>query len=287
MIAVDKSVLRKDYRDAEVDPMLVNFADLVGFAKPCCNFVVDDQCVKRLWKTNEDNSHTEHLVITKFRVFENGEELGDICVDTRYSNQGGESVYKVRSFRIQKERGDRNGTTAKDIKVALRHAKKALISREASELVEQVRNQVSNKLEYLHQSGKHHLQWSMDSGELVMQYALAAYEARNSGKPTVELGSNVAIPSLKNHDDCCAKFVELNSVFRAMKDKKGYGIHERVDKSLIVYSFAADSVKRYDDFESLPIEIQNKYAMFKVLEKEEANANIGCKFDEGYSYVVE
>ena len=71
MVVVDKSALKKEYREAVVDPMLLGFADLVSFAKPCCNYVVDDSCVDREYTNEGESQH--HL--RRFKVFENGEEL--------------------------------------------------------------------------------------------------------------------------------------------------------------------------------------------------------------------
>jgi hypothetical protein len=283
MVVVDKSALKKEYREAVVDPMLLGFADLVSFAKPCCNYVVDDSCVDREYTNEGESQH--HL--RRFKVFENGEELGDICVGRRYSRGSSEMVYKVRSFRINKERGDRNGVMAKDLKVALRHAKKVLISRESSELIKQVKTQISNFVDYHHQNSHHRLQWTMNSSELAVANAMLAYEARLKGEETVVISSKVVTQNAKDHDEHCELYKESKALYDAMKANRGYGVFRRIDDSLIVYSFATDTVKRYAGFDELPLNIQSKYAMFKVLAQDEAHATLGCKFGDDYTYVVE
>jgi hypothetical protein len=287
MVVIDKSVLKKEYREAEVEQMLVDFADLVSFAKPCCNFVVDDACVDREWTVDEDNNSIAKHFIRTLKVFENGEELGDICIARRYTCGSSEMVYKVRSFRINKERGDRNGIMAKDIKVALRHAKKVLISRESSELVKQVKERVTNLLDYHTSNLAHRLSWSMDAADTATNVAILAYEARQRGETEVTLPAVIVTHSAKAHDEACEKYINAKALFDAMAAAKGYGVFCRVDNSLIVYSYATNTVKRYASFDDLPEHIQSKYAMFKVLEKDESVATLGCKFDEGYTYVVE
>lgn len=269
--------------------MLVNFADLVGFAKPCCNFVLDDNCVDREWVVDEQNKSLSKHYIRRLRVFENGEELGDIGVSRRYTGGSSDMVYKVRSFRIVKERGDRNGVTAKDIKVALRHAKKVFVSRESAELIAQVKNAVDSHVNYLESRTCHQLQWTMDSMATSVDLALHAQEARRKGEQVVSVPlSMVRVNNkIEDHDAACDRYREAKSLLDGIQNGKGYGVFCRIDNSLVVYSYSTNTVKRYASFEELPEPIQSKYAMFKVLDKEEPHETIGCKFDEGYFYVVE
>jgi gas vesicle protein len=288
-IAVDRSVLRKEYREAELEQQLINFADLVSFAKPCCNFVIDDTCVDREWTVDEENKSIAKHLIRKLRVFENGEELGDICVARRYTRGSSEMVYKVRSFRISKERGDRNGVMAKDIKVALRHAKKVLVSRESSELIKQVKDRVQDNVNYLESRLQHQLSWTMDCQNIGIKFALLAHEARQKGEQTINVPVSVVTLAhkQKDHEEACEEYKEVKSLKEAVANSKGYGVFRRIDDSLVVYSFATDTVKRYSSFDELPEHIQSKYAMFKVIEQDDPHATLGCKFNEGYTYVVE
>ena len=284
MITFDRSVLKSDYRDAEVEPKLMEFANAVSLAKPRINFVVDDQCIHKEYTANDK----KHFLRT-LRVFEDGEQLGEIGITRRYSSGAYDLVYKIRSFRIKKERGDANGTMAKDLKVAVRHAKKAFVSREAKELIEQVKNHVDNALAYLESRAQHELTWTLDTYAIATKIALASYDARQKGEESISIDSKVMIDAsrLSMHDEKCATYKTVKYLDDLRKSSKGYAVFTRIDNSLIVYSYATNTVKRYDSFEHLPKEIQDKYAMFKVLNKDEAHDNIGCKFEEGYAYVVE
>jgi hypothetical protein len=287
-IAVDRSVLRKEYREAELEQQLIDFADLVGFAKPCCNYAVDDSCVDREWTVDAENKSIAKHFIRRLKVFENGEELGEVGIARRYTNGSSDMVYKVRSFRINKERGDRNGVTAKDIKVALRHAKKVFVSRESAELIKQIKDYVTNQLHYLESRVNHQLQWTIDCSNIGVNLALLAQEAKQKGEETITVPlSFVIINSPKTHDESCDKYRDVKALYDGIINSKGYGVFRRIDDSLVVYSYATDTVKRYANFDELPEHIQSKYAMFKVLEKDEPHATLGCKFDEGYTYVVE
>ena len=68
--------------------------------------------------------------------------------------------------------------------------------------------------------------------------------------------------------------------------KLGYGVKANADNSLVVYSYATDSVQRYASYEDLPENIAEKYAVFKVLKEGEAISHIGCMFSEGFAFLA-
>ena len=72
-----------------------------------------------------------------------------------------------------------------------------------------------------------------------------------------------------------------------VKSKLGYGIKTNPMGGLVVYEFSTDNLTRYASFSELPDNIQNKYAMFKVLAHNEPITTIGCKFSDEYCYVVQ
>jgi len=72
-----------------------------------------------------------------------------------------------------------------------------------------------------------------------------------------------------------------------LKAKLGYGIKTNTMGGLVVYDFATESVRKYGSYSELPDNIQQKYAMFKILEAGESVQTIGCKFDAEYCYVVQ
>ena len=57
------------------------------------------------------------------------------------------------------------------------------------------------------------------------------------------------------------------------------------DNSVVVYSLAADKLTKYSGFDELPINIQEKLAMFKVLERGEAYENFGIQFDDELFFI--
>jgi hypothetical protein len=72
-----------------------------------------------------------------------------------------------------------------------------------------------------------------------------------------------------------------------VKAKLGYGIKVNPFGGLVVYDLATDTITKYGSFSDLPENIQNKYAMFKVLSHNEPITTIGCKFNDEYCYVVQ
>ena len=69
------------------------------------------------------------------------------------------------------------------------------------------------------------------------------------------------------------------------KGNNGYGVQARIDNSIVVYSYASDNITKYRSFDDVPTNIQEKLAMFKVLEKNEPYADFGVKFEDGFFYI--
>jgi hypothetical protein len=71
-----------------------------------------------------------------------------------------------------------------------------------------------------------------------------------------------------------------------LKSGHGYGISKFINGSLAVLNFADQSVTKFKSAELLPVDIQNKLAMFKVIQENEPYAHLGCKFQNDMYYIV-
>ena len=116
---------------------------------------------------------------------------------------------------------------------------------------------------------------------------MEAYKSRQRGdKYTMMPVRPVSIKNLDMHDKKCEQFEHTSALWHMVKAKLGYGIKKNPLGSLVVYSFEQDAISKYNSFDELPDNIQQKYAMFKVLKEGETVTTIGCKFDDQYAYVV-
>ena len=143
MLTIDRDSLHVDKRQAPIHSELEKFALQVSYAKPLCKFVAVNNCVKNIHMDGDWAN-----VIFRLHLYQNGDNIGEIFVDTQYKRGTPElePVYGVQSFRIEKNRGDRNTSKSKDMKVALRIAKKMFVARDENEMRELINKKVSADL---------------------------------------------------------------------------------------------------------------------------------------------
>jgi hypothetical protein len=290
MIKFDDSAVNVSKRGkTPLIPKLEEFAMKVSLAKPMTNYVVDDKCIDTIYERWEgETEKTQKEVIAHLKVYDNGERLGSIGIVKRYHGGDAEYVYEVESFRIEKSRGNQDAVTAKDMKVALRHAKKSLVPRANDEAKKLIKTTVSNRMSSVASHNETEMRWSIDSTTEGMHYAKEAYKARLSGETTITLPARLtSIKDMDEHNKLCETMVQSRALHEALTAKKGYGIQVQHNGGMYVVCMATDTIQRYKDFESLPENIQSKFAMFKVLAKDESIETIGCKFEEDFFYVAE
>lgn len=288
MIVVNKDKLKAEWRHTlEYVPKLEEFLYKVAMTKPTCSFAVSDKCVGQD-RYNDNGTIKTKNFIYKIRVYENGEKLGDIGITDRYRNGCNEKAYFVSSHRILKFRGGRNTTTTSDIKVAIRAVKQSFAARAEDELKTQIRNKVMEGVNAQQNQAENALRWDFDQNAELAFYAMESYRARLRGdKVTTMPIRPVSIKNLDNHDKKCETYEHILAIYHMAQAKLGYGIKTNPMGGLVVYDFATDSVKKYGSYSELPDNIQQKYAMFKVLNYNEPINTIGCKYDNEYCYVVQ
>ena len=292
-VTVDKSALNVEQRGYPYRPKLEELLEAVSNSNPLLNFVCDEHCLTRDWdkelvKENGEKGGYTHYVY-RVKVFQDGEELGSVRADTRYRRSiGVELVYGIESFRINKERGNSNTTFTKDLKVALRTAKKAFVARANEELYNHVFNNVKQGLITLFSNASNNVRWVLDTNDEAMTYAKAAYQAHKEGKTTVELP--VKLKSVKDYDAYigkCDTLEQVNTLFNALHSKQGYAIKVLEDGKLICLNLESDTVKKYETVEAMPTDVVSKFVMFKILAEHEAYAHLGVKLDNNFFYIVQ
>ena len=292
LVTVDKSALNAEQRGYPYRPTLAELIEAVGSANPLLSFVCDAHCLTRDWnrdkKLDDGNTGGYEHYIYRVKVYQDGEELGALRTDTRYRRSiGSELVYGVESFRINKERGNSNLTQSKDLKVALRTAKKSFVARANEELHKHIYHQVKNGLESFTSSLRNAVRYSIDPSQEAMSYAEAAYKAHLEGKTTVELP--VKLTSVSNYEEYlrrCSEYQCASYLMKSFTDKSGYAVKVLDDAQINVINLESDAVMKYKSFDELPAEFANKFAMFKVLKEQEAYEHIGVNLGEKFYYVV-
>ena len=295
MITIDKTAINVDKRESPLVGGLEGFAHEVSMLKPLCNFKADDDCLTTEYSYKDEtdeqgktiSKQTRTTRIYKVRVFQDGEELGAVSMSQRQHQGNNELVYGVHSFRINKERGDREATLTKNLKTALRTAKKVLVSRADDELIRLLWDKIDTHLSSLVNSSRSYVQYSTDASNEVFNLAMLAYQARLKGEATITVSSTLkTVKDKKNHDKNCEHFTTSSFLHMQLISNAGYAVKSYPNGAFVVLRLVDRAVKKYVSFDLLPDDIQSKLGMFKVIAADEPYAHLGCKFAEDMYYIV-
>lgn len=295
MITLDRTEINVEKRESPLVDGLEYFAHEVSMLKPLCNFKVDDDCLLTEYgykdeideQGNTKHKQTRTTTIRKIKVFQEGEELGAVSMSERYHQGNKERVYGVHSFRINKERGDRESTLTKNLKVALRTVKKVLVSRADDELQRLLWDKVESHLNSLVNQSRSYVAYTTDSSNEVFNLAMLAYQARLKGEATLTIPSTLkSVKDKKNHDKNCEHFTTASFLHEQLKSNAGYAVKSYPNGAFVVLRLVDRTIKKYAAFNLLPEDIQSKLGMFKVIALEEPYAHLGCKFVDDIYYIV-
>lgn len=280
---LDTSQLKHEQRALPYYENFEDFMDKVAVANPLFDFVIDDSCVKSEWRKGD-----YYMSINTAKVFQDGEELGSISTTTRYHGGDKHVVYGVESFRIVKHRGNRNESTTKDIKVALRLVKKTIVPRADIELITHIKTNVQNEMKDLLNTRENHVRWGVNMHETAWKYMMHLYYAKKQGHTTVEMGVD-KIYGVKDMEEYYKKFDafdEAIAVMEKLNTNQGYGITTEADGKVVCYDYLHQTVKKYRDFDDLPKEVADKLSVFKLLEVDEVFRDYGAKLQNGFYFIV-
>lgn len=286
MIVVDRNKIKTEWRNSPYKKGLEEFLTKVAMLKPLAKFAISDKGVETVRRKEGDEVVTTTQVF-RIKVYENGERLGSIGIQGRWRNGQTEECYAVEGFRVNKSRGSRNLTTTSDLKKAVSVVKKVFTPRVDNELTELIKSNVTNHVRQLHNSITNMLRWDFNVEGEISMYAMQAYYARKHGEDKCYMPAKpISIKDLVAHDKKCDEFEHINELKNMVDAKLGYGVKANADNSLVVYSYATDTLQRYASFGELPENIKEKYAVFKVLKQGEAVSHIGCMLPDGFAFVA-
>ena len=264
IIKIDRSNLSTKNKDLELSPRLENLLAQVQLVRPLFSFVAcdNDGHYTESVHTYKEDSYETKTILRGVKVFEDGEELGSLF--------GQRDTFEVKSFRINKMRGDENTTATTNIKVAIRKVKKLFVGRADEELIHDIINRVSTKITNLHGENHNEVRWSFDDSGEGLKYALLAHLARCKGENTITLPSMPAsIKDQKRHTGACSNYYESKELQDLLNNSKGYGATLRPDGAYVIYNYTAKTLARYRDFTDMPIDLQTKLGVFKLLQSGE------------------
>jgi hypothetical protein len=292
LVTINKEALTAEQKTYPYSGNLTQLLVEVSNARPLFEFMCDKDCTTREWNKNKPDGKGgtggyDHYIY-KVKVFQDGEELGALVSTTRYRRAvGSELVYGIESFRISKERGRGDTTHTKDLKVALRTAKKVFVARANEEMYNHIFNNVRDKLNNLLSSTRNTVRYALDTSDEAMAYAKAAYNAHKQGKTTVEMP--VKLASVRDYDVYITRCAELDcvtNIWDAFQAKEGYTVKVLEDGKLISVNLSDSTITKYDNIDAMPTEIANKLVMFKVLKADEPFEHLGVMFENNFFFIV-
>lgn len=291
MIVVDRKRLKAEWRNLEYEDKLEELLEKTAMLKPLATFEVSDKdVITRRYRDDPSNANEQFktkYTLKRIRVYENGERIGSIGVSTRWRHRQEEFTYEVEGFRIAKARGSRNVTQTANLKTAISTIKKVFVPREDVELKQLISNNVTQALNQLHGTLINMIRWDFNVESELTMYAMEAYKARRRGDSGCSMPARpISVGDIKTHDKKCDEFDAVHGLYEMVQAKKGLGIKTNHDKSIAVYSFETDSITKFNSYDDLPEAIASKYAVFHVLNINEAQPSIGVKFQEGYAFIA-
>lgn len=261
---------------------------LNGRRKTDFEFVVEKPLHEIMWKVITENPSWEfrvleycgsvksetmderpRITISKFKVFKDNEEIGQIDRDYRYDAGG--YIFSITSNAIRLERERISAYRTKDAKKALAAIKKTFSNKSVGERVNEalaeaarvVSRQVSRK------RGDH--QSTLGSLAPLLK-AFAFIENEDAFKKyAVRNGQAHQLAKLREAE---AEMLTVTDIESKFKTDKGTSLVLLSNGKYVVKT--GDEVQLYDD-NTLPLDMRGKLGMLKLVEPEQMIEGVGCR----------
>ena len=210
-----------------------------------------------------------------YYVYAGTEKVGNIWMSLEYRNGENIHTYHLSSSRITSgRRGNRNSRKTKHYKNALRDAVQAFAPFELKELAEKTIAVANDLVTRIAQRAQQQLSWSLNSG--VPEFAQYAADVLDNGPHDIP---NYLLAKLTNGwRDKLSNHNIADNVLQSCRRLDGMALKLMPSGEFIAVTMrdkdvVAQSSNPYD----LPPEYQDKFAILKMMEKDQPIANVGIK----------
>lgn len=222
-----------------------------------------------------------HTVLGRLTAYRNGDEVGSIAVDKRWTNRNGyEDVYRLTSWRINKSRGDRNSLVTNKADVAAREAKKVFLPRTSREAYDailiQARYDFGRAMTDMRAPivSEHHIQRSSIAVQLYTYYTVNGFAM----PPEVKDIENTV--RTEAYHKSVAKYLLAEKQMNAKHIWLIVPAHD-------VFMYEDDSGLHEKTFDDLPLDWQNKMAVLQFAKNNEAVDDAGYRnTDQAFRIVL-
>lgn len=280
----------------EIDPMLMELVNKLSMEKPdwlfnCMygasylNANTYNVTVKRPFNQEEDKSYLRKVTVKD----RENQTLGTLKVERehygRFANSGKPHIFIVESWRINKERGNRNQTKTANIDSAVREAKKHFFAKTRKELLTDVTSEVKrgfNDAVYSLSRTFTRMCHEVDS----VTWAHTVMNMRNNLPldPVEERKVN-ALLTHEKFDSNRRDYLLSEAMQKHNTDNNMIVVAEQ-DGQFMSWGDTSEGFVLTLSFDELPPKIQERVGVLQLMENNEIVLDVGYRLDQGSYYVV-
>ena len=280
----------------EIDPMLMELVNKLSMEKPdwvfdCMysaqylNMNTYNVAVKRYFNVEEDKSYLRKVVVKD----RENQTLGTLKVDRetwgRFANSGKPHIFIVESWRINKERGNRNQTKTANIDSAVREAKKHFFAKTRKELLTDVTSEVKRGFNDAVYSLSRTFTRMCNEVDGVT-WAHTVMNMRNN--LPLDPVENRRVNDLLMHEkfDSNRRDYLLSEAMQKHNTNNNMIVVAEQDGQFMSWGDTSEGFVVTLSFDELPPKIQERVGVLQLMENNEIVLDVGYRLDQGSYYVV-
>ena len=233
------------------------------------------------YEATDTLGYNEDKRISSVAVFLEGAPVGKVFMSSKYINASGarEVVYNVVSDEIRKRRGDRNTTTSKHMKIAMRAVREAFKRAEKSLIAERLIGDAQSKVERIQAWARDHARSTLiKATEPVLAYLQSIDDGIASASAGLPASlTQVMDPKWKDHlrDHRIA-----SAVYKNFAAKHGVVVRIMRDETMQVANLQTTELTTIKSSYELPTNYQEKLTILKIMENDQPVEHVGFKFSD-------
>jgi len=221
---------------------------------------------------------SDKRVIGEVTVYNNEEKIGKISIQQDYIDGKYINVYQLDSPRIHQQRGIRNRKKTKHYKIALRSALDAFKEFPPDEIAKTMITDTSYRMSSLRQNANSQVASCVSA--TVVAASLLQYLVDVEENGPQELPPIIIDPKWRDH---LSTYKIVDSVFRAWESRTGLLVKLQPSGVMTVVDLTIGEVvmvtsNTYD----LPVEYQEKLAILKIMDCNQAIEGMGVKVEDAH-----
>ena len=280
----------------EIDPMLMELVNKLSMEKPdwlfdcmySASYLNVNTCDAPVKAPLEKKDGKNYLRKVTVKDREN-QTLGTLKVDRenwgRFANSGKPHIFIVESWRINKERGNRNQTKTANIDSAVREAKKHFFAKTRKELLTDVTSDVKRGFNDAVYSLSRTFTRMCNEVDGVT-WAHTVMNMRNN--LPLDPVENRRVNDLLMHEkfDSNRRDYLLSEAMQKLNTNNNMIVVAEQDGQFMSWGDTSEGFVVTLSFDELPTKIQERIGVLQLMENNEIVLDVGYRLDQGSYYVV-